>query len=72
MNKKKLYRLYREEGLAVRRRRGRKRATGTRAPMALPNGPNHRNASPAPCTRSTSASSPSLPGPRSGRPEPTR
>ena len=38
MNKKKLFRLYREEGLAVRRRRGRKRATGTRAPMALPDG----------------------------------
>ena len=30
MNEKKLYRLYKEEGLAVRRRRGRKRATGTR------------------------------------------
>jgi len=42
MNKKKLWRLYREEGLAVRRRRGRKRATGTRAPMALPDGPNRR------------------------------
>jgi putative transposase len=42
MNKKKLWRLYREEGLAVRRRRGRKRATGTRAPMALPDGPNQR------------------------------
>lgn len=28
MNKKRLFRLYREEGLAVRRRRGRKRATG--------------------------------------------
>lgn len=42
MNKKKLYRLYREEGLAVRRRRGGKRATGTRAPMALPDGPNQR------------------------------
>ena len=26
----------------MRRRRGRKRATGTRAPMALPNGPNQR------------------------------
>jgi putative transposase len=38
MNKKKLFRLYREEGLSVRRRRGRKRATGTRAPMALPDG----------------------------------
>lgn len=42
MNKKRLFRLYREEGLAVRRRRGRKRATGTRAPMALPDGPNQR------------------------------
>ena len=42
LNKKKLFRLYREEGLAVRRRRGRKRATGMRAPMALPDGPNQR------------------------------
>jgi putative transposase len=42
MNKKKLCRLYREEGLSVRRRRGRKRATGTRAPMALAQGPNQR------------------------------
>lgn len=42
MNHKKLYRLYREEGLSVRRRRGRKRATGTRAPAALPQGPNQR------------------------------
>jgi putative transposase len=33
MNLKKVYRLYREEGLAVRRRRGRKRAIGTRAPL---------------------------------------
>lgn len=33
MNLKKVYRLYREEGLAVRRRRGRKRALGTRAPL---------------------------------------
>jgi len=42
MNKKKLFRLYREERLEVRRRRGRKRATGTRAPMAVPDGPNQR------------------------------
>ena len=42
MNHKKLLRLYREEKLAVRRRRGRKRATGTRAPMAIPQGPNQR------------------------------
>lgn len=30
LNRKKTQRLYREEGLSVRRRRGRKRATGTR------------------------------------------
>jgi len=42
MNHKKLFRLYREEGLSVRRRRGCKRATGTRAPMAIPQGPNQR------------------------------
>jgi putative transposase len=36
MNSKKLYRLYREEELMVRRRGGRKRALGTRAPMVLP------------------------------------
>jgi putative transposase len=37
-----LYRLYREEGLTVRKRGGRKRAVGTRAPMATPQGPNQR------------------------------
>jgi putative transposase len=42
MNEKKLYRLYKEEGLAVRRRRGRKRATGTRAPLLVPTRPNER------------------------------
>jgi putative transposase len=42
MNKKKLYRIYREEGLSVRRRRGRKRAAGARAPLALAQGPNQR------------------------------
>lgn len=42
VNHKKLLRLYREEGLAIRRRRGRKRALGTRAPAALPQGPNQR------------------------------
>ena len=42
MNHKKLLRLYREEGLAVRRRKGRKRALGTRAPMELPDGPGQR------------------------------
>ncbi len=42
MNKKKLYRLYKEEGLTVRKRGGRKRAVGTRAPMTIPQGPNQR------------------------------
>jgi putative transposase len=42
MNHKKLRRLYREERLQVRRRGGRKRALGTRAPMVLPQGPNQR------------------------------
>ena len=37
MNEKKLHRIYREEGLSVRRRRGRKRARGTRTPMPIPN-----------------------------------
>ena len=36
MNHKKLRRLYRGENLAVKRRRGRKRATGTRAPPDVP------------------------------------
>jgi putative transposase len=42
LNRKKLYRLYREEKLMVRRRRGRKRALGTRAPMTVPSAINQR------------------------------
>jgi putative transposase len=42
VNHKKLYRIYREERLMVRRRRGRKRALGTRAPMSLPGRINQR------------------------------
>jgi putative transposase len=42
INHKKLRRLYAEERLQVRRRGGRKRALGTRAPIALPQGPNQR------------------------------
>ena len=42
LNHKKLYRLYREERLTVRKRGGRKRALGTRAPMAIPQEPNQR------------------------------
>jgi transposase InsO family protein len=41
MNRKKLYRIYREEELMVRRRGRRKRAIGTR-PLALPNAINRR------------------------------
>ena len=42
MNHKKLYRRYREEGLSVRRRRGRKRARGSRTPMPEhPGSPTH-------------------------------
>ena len=42
VNHKRLYRLYREERLAVRKRGGRKRAIGTRAPLVVPLGPNER------------------------------
>ena len=42
LNRKKLYRLYKEEKLTVRRRSGRKRALGTRAPMTIPQGVNQR------------------------------
>jgi len=42
LNHKKLFRLYREERLTVRRRGGRKRALGTRAPMTLPQSPDQR------------------------------
>ena len=42
MNLKKVYRLYREERLTVRRRGGRKRALGTRAPIAIPQERNQR------------------------------
>lgn len=42
VNWKKLYRLYKEEKLTVRKRGGRKRALGTRAPMAVPQDKNQR------------------------------
>ena len=38
----RIYRLYREEGLGVRRRKGRKRATGIRAPILVEARPNAR------------------------------
>lgn len=42
VNWKRLYRIYKEEMLTVRKRGGRKRALGTRAPMAIPQGANQR------------------------------
>lgn len=42
VNWKKLYRIYREERLSVRKRGGRKRALGTRGPMTIPQGLNQR------------------------------
>ena len=42
VNHKKLFRIYREERLVVRKRGGRKRALGTRAPLAIPQGANQR------------------------------
>ena len=38
----RVYRLYREEGLGVRRRKGRKRAVGVRAPILVEAKPNAR------------------------------
>ena len=40
MNRKKTRRLYREKGLALRMRRGRKKAAGTRAPLLTVAAPN--------------------------------
>jgi putative transposase len=42
VNLEKVYRLYREEGLAVRLRRGHRRAVDERAPIVLPAAPNQR------------------------------
>ncbi len=42
VNSKRLYRIYKEERLTVRKRGGHKRALGTRAPMAIPKDPNQR------------------------------
>ncbi len=38
----RIYRLYREEGLSVRKRKARRRATGTRAPILVEAQPNAR------------------------------
>ena len=42
VNGERVYRLYKEERLMVRRRGGRKRAVGVRSPMPLRLGPNQR------------------------------
>jgi len=42
VNHKRLFRIYREERLMMRRRGGRKRALGTRAPIPVPLLPNDR------------------------------
>ena len=42
VNRRKTRRLYREEGLSGRKRRGRKKATGTRAPLLTVAAPNAR------------------------------
>lgn len=42
LNHKRLFRIYREERLSVRKRGGRKRALGTRSPMMLPEAVNQR------------------------------
>ena len=41
-SRNKVYRLYRAEGLTVRKRKGRRRAVGTRAPLAVALQPNAR------------------------------
>ena len=51
INRKKTQRLYREEGLTVRRRKGRKRAVGARAPAPVPALPNSAGASTSCTTR---------------------
>jgi putative transposase len=45
VNHKKLFRLYREEKLTVRKRGGRKRAIGSRSPAIVPLLPNMRSLS---------------------------
>lgn len=42
VNHQRVFRIYREERLVVRRRGGRKRALGTRAPIVVPQAANQR------------------------------
>ena len=43
MSWKKLYRLYREKALTVRKRGGHTRVIGTKGPVAIPQGRNQRS-----------------------------
>ena len=61
VNHKKLFRLYREERLTVRKRGGRKRALGTRAPMTIPQG---RTSAGASTSLRRACRRPALPDPR--------
>ncbi|MGY3409898.1 transposase InsO family protein [Bradyrhizobium sp. GM5.1] len=47
----RIYRLYREEGLSVRKRRARRRAVGTRAPILVEARPNGKRRSHATALR---------------------
>ena len=42
VNLKKVHRLYAGERLQVKRRKGRKKASGTGAPLVIPQAPNQR------------------------------
>jgi len=42
VNHKRVYRLYREEGLAVRRRKRKRMGAVERSPLAVPTQPNQR------------------------------
>ena len=65
VNHKQLFRLYREERLTVRKRGGRKRALGTRAPMAIPQDRNLRWS--LDFVMDTLVERPALPHPDAGR-----
>ena len=65
INRKKLYRLYKEERLTVRKRGGRKRALGTRAPMTIPQ--DHEPALVARLRDGHALQRPALPYPDPGR-----
>jgi putative transposase len=69
VNHKRLFRLYREERLMVRRRGGRKRALGTRAPMLLSIARGSRLCPSGSVERKSTFEQPPEPGCTSGGPE---